>query len=703
MRTSTAATSLLLLLFLQLLALPVSALGSDQDSAQGASKVALEYTTASLLSEYEQIDGEQNIWLLFQLDIRPGWHTYWKNPGDSGLAPRLDWTLPQGVSASSIHWQPPHRYSIPPLMNYGYGGTSYHLVELSMPEAGLPTSNLPVQLNAYWLVCDEECVPEETQLSLTLPVAEQAKPSAHRATIQQLRSSTQHPSLPIKTQAIGDTTFEISFPLAADSNVEEAYFFAEQPGVVETAAPQTFRIEDNHLHLVLTRGFAEVPSQLSGLIELTRQGGTQYLTAVQTSVPVAEAGSSIPGLMLALVMAFLGGIILNAMPCVFPVLSFKALALVKKSEQNPAQLRLQGIAYSAGVVLSFVAIGGILLALKASGTALGWGFQMQSPLFVAILAYLMFLIGLNLSGLFEISLAFGGGQQLAGRQSWVGSFATGALATLVATPCTAPFMASALGAALVLPAYQGLLIFLCLGLGLALPFLLLCWLPQLIYRLPKPGPWMERFRQLLAFPMYLTALWLLWVLGLQTGINAMAIALAGMLGLVFAIWLWQSQSSRKYGQGLSLILLLLLGLSPLLYIATQGDESIAQADSSSKAQASATGLATEPYTPAKLNRYLQAGTPVFVYGTASWCITCKVNERVALNTDAVKTHFQDRGMAVLKADWTNADPKITEFLQRFGRSGVPIYIYYPPGAEPIILPQILTPTIIRNSTSATST
>ncbi len=571
---------------------------------------------------------------------------------------------------------------------------------MQIQKVGLEQSNLPIQLNAHWLVCEEECVPEEAQLTLDIPIDSEVQRSSSFDLIQKLLANTKPQSLPIQSIVTKAEKIELTLSMATVTLFDEVYFFSEQAGVVEAAAPQQFRIENGSLVLELSRGFAELPGKLSGLLEISSQGSIRYLNAIQaesSALPVKSTPSlHRPSLFVLLAMALLGGFILNAMPCVFPVLSFKALAIANHSSQSSNTIRLHALAYSGGVVLSFLAIGGLLLALKASGAALGWGFQMQSPLFISLLAYIMFLVGLNFSGVVEIRSAFGGGQDMAARQDWLGSAATGALATLVATPCTAPFMATALGAALVLPASQGMLIFVFLGLGLALPFVVLSWFPKLIHRLPRPGPWMVRFRQFLAFPMYLTALWLLWILGKQAGINAMALALAGMLGLVFVCWCWPLRPRNALSRGLLALVFFLFCLGPLTFLPLSSVEL-----SNNNGYDSENTLTAQSFSQTTLKNYRDKGLPVFVYATASWCITCKVNEQVALHTDVVRNHFIEQNIIVLRADWTNSDPEITHYLQSFERSGVPIYVYYPPNAEPLILPQILTPSIIFDSTSST--
>jgi thiol:disulfide interchange protein len=403
----------------------------------------------------------------------------------------------------------------------------------------------------------------------------------------------------------------------------------------------------------------------------------------------------------AMLLALLGGVILNLMPCVFPVLSIKALALIKHARHEPRQTKLHGLAYTLGILASFLLLGTILIALKAGGAEIGWGFQFQSPLFVLAVAYLMFTVGLSLSGVFSIGSSVAGvGSSLAGRSGYSGSFFTGVLATIVATPCTAPFMGAAVGFALSQPPVVLLMVFLSLGLGLALPYLLLSNWPSLQRRLPKPGVWMDRLKQGMAFPMYAAAVWLVWVLAQQSGINSIVVALGGMVAIAFAAWLYEAtkyseKTAQRTGLGFSVLL-----LSAALFGGYFGVE---------EAPASAVAAETadshwEPYTPARLKELRSAGKPIFLNFTAAWCISCLVNEKVALSQDAVIDAFARGGITYLKGDWTNRDPEITRILAEFGRSGVPLYLYYPAGVStsPVILPQILTPEIVTQAVAASA-
>jgi thiol:disulfide interchange protein DsbD len=444
----------------------------------------------------------------------------------------------------------------------------------------------------------------------------------------------------------------------------------------------------------VTRAF-HISAQANGAIGAAAPAATAPVAGAPGTSGTAAADTV--GILTALLFAVLGGIILNLMPCVFPVLSMKAMALIRHAEKQPRTVRLHGLAYALGVLACFAVLAIVLLALKASGAAAGWGFQLQSPVFVAAMAYLFFLLGLNLSGVLEIGgSAMGMGGGLAARSGYAGSFFTGLLAAVVSTPCTAPFMGVALGFALTQPAALSIIIFLALGAGFALPYLLLTFVPALVRLLPRPGPWMERARQFLAFPLYASVAWLIWVLAIQTGPDGVFAALGGMVLIGFAVWLWNIARNMTGIRGRltaraaslasgALALALIVGLS----IAAPGGPA---APATGQV---ANGPRYESFSSERLTALRTAGKPVFVNMTAAWCITCLVNERVALSSTAVTERFNSIGITYLKGDWTNGDPQITALLESFGRSGVPLYVFYGPGdAKPVLLPQLLTESIV---------
>ena len=652
-------------------------------------------TTALLRS------GDSSVALM--LTPEAGWHTYWSNPGDSGLATKLEWTLPEGVSASAIQWPAPHPALLGELTNYGYDGETLHLVTISVPADWPANQALTLKARAKWLVCKDVCIPGSAELALTLPVADSVQlDDSHGARFERDRALLPQalPATASARFAIADGAFSLALADAGLPKAQKIEFFPLAGDLVNHAAPQRL-LEDAgqwRLTQALSAYYLVQPKAVEGLWVLTLADGSRQSYALRATpgvvapVQAADALSrtasgnadSDPGLLLAMGLALLGGLILNLMPCVFPVLSLKALALLKAQDSSARSQRLQALAYSAGAVLSCVAAAGLLLALRAGGEALGWGFQLQSPVFIAVLAYLMLALGLSMSGVAE----FGGalmntGSSLAQKQGLSGSFFTGVLAVVVASPCTAPFMGSALGFAVTQPVPVALAIFAALGLGLALPFLLLGFVPALARALPKPGAWMLTFKQVMAFPLYLTAAWLLWVLTRQAGADALGLVLIGSVTVAFAMWLL-GRPQRGWISRTLLVLALLAAVAVLT-------SPFLREPAAGKAAPSAM---QEAWSEARVAALRAEGKTIFVDFTADWCITCKVNERGVLASAAVEKAFAEAGVVSLVADWTRSDPAITAALAAFGRNGVPLYLVYPKGGEPRVLPQVLTSGIV---------
>ncbi len=677
-----------------------------------ADPVVTSYTQAQLVSEVSAFKPGEPFWVALRLQPRDGWHTYWRNPGDSGLATTLDWDLPAGVEASAIHWPYPERIPFGPLMNYGYHQEVYLLSRI-MPPADWPVATrLTLRAQAAWLVCQEDCIPEEAAFSLTLPAIESKAAVDGRWADAFARTRQALPvSAPWKASftATADT-FALQLPAVALAQNANVWFFPVAGEIIDQAAPQEVRPEPTGVTLNLARGALRTaePARLQGVLVIQEKGdgagGARAFsidalpaTVVVDSTVASEQPVSLPK---ALLLALLGGLVLNIMPCVFPVLSIKALHLLEYSNKSPLEVRRHGLVYTAGVLSCFALIAGLLLALRLGGAQLGWGFQLQSPLFITLLAWLMVAMGFSLSGLFSLGGSLLGiGSSLADRSGYSGSFFTGVLATVVATPCTGPFMAVALGFALLQPWPVALVVFLALGLGLALPYLLLSFSPRLVRLLPRPGPWMVRLKELLAFPLYTTAVWLVWVLSVQSGASGTAIALTGIVLLAFAAWLFQSSRSARRGWRLvgggSVAVILLVALPALLTglrELTASPEASAVPDS---ARRTGQGPVWEAFSPERLAALRATKQPVFINFTAAWCITCLSNERLVLSSPRLANHFASQGIAYLKADWTRRNPAITRALSEFGRSGVPLYVYYPPAAtEPVVLPQLLTEAIV---------
>ncbi|MCE4538792.1 thioredoxin family protein [Pelomonas sp. P7] len=669
-------------------------------------EAATEHVQARLVSSQATVAPGQRFTVALEQAIKPHWHTYWRNPGDSGQATSIDWT---GAQAGDIQWPTPSIQAIGPIVNYGYEGRAALLVDLAVPADAKPGSRFKPGAEVKWLVCKDVCIPEQVSLGLDLPVAAEPKAGPDAAQIEEWRGAIPKPAgfaVQLKPAAQG---VRMSGPTAG---VTKAYFFADTWGAVAHSAPQALQAEGGGWALDIPAGDEPLAAgkPLSGVLVLTTAAGEQAwavsapvpegagkgpgpadLSAPSTAegaaaTPPAPAPESDLGLLPALALALAGGLILNLMPCVFPVLSIKALALVNKGNH-----RGEGLAYTAGVLASFAVLAAVLIALRAGGQQVGWGFQFHSPVFVLVVAYLLFLVGLSLSGLFEIGGSFTGlGSGLAARDGLAGSFFTGVLAAVVATPCTAPFMGAALAFALAQPAAVMLAVFLALGLGLALPFLVLAFWPAAQRWLPRPGAWMDRFKQALAFPMYAAVVWLLWVLAQQAGADGVALALGGMVLIAFGLWWRNASRASAVGTGAAIVSLV-LALGAAAWIKPVAADV--------KAAAGESGI--EPFSSERLAELRAQNKPVFVNLTAAWCISCLVNERVALSRPEVHEAFAKAGVVYLKGDWTREDPRITAVLKAHGRSGVPLYLYYAPGAaEAEVLPQILTPGLVIEAVSA---
>jgi thiol:disulfide interchange protein DsbD len=616
--------------------------------------------------------------------IAPRWHTYWKNPGDAGAPTEIQWTLPPGWKAGPIQWPRPKRLPVGPLMDYGYEGTPWLLTTLTAPPVASGTVTIRAQ--ATWLVCEQICIPEEAALNLTLAVGKQEADPAVAKDFAAARALLPVASPWKLTYALGDTLdMYVAAPSLAAAHPTSADFFPARAGIIKNAAPQLVGYAKDGLVLRLSPG-NKVSGLLEGLLVLTSTDGSTQALEVSVPpgpVPSAEFGSSAASgdlnLWLAIAFAFLGGIILNVMPCVLPILAMKALSLASHGTEG----RKESFAYTAGAVASFAALGLAIIALREGGQSVGWGFQLQSPIAVAGFALLVFAVALNLSGQVEVG-SITAGEGLASRSGVPGAFFTGVLAVAVAAPCTAPFMAAALGFALTQSALSALAVFVALGLGFALPFLLLGVWPRLLAFIPKPGAWMLTFKQFLAFPMYAAAAWLVWVLAQQAGPRGVALISAAMIALALAAWLWSvTRNLSVRGRSIGALVALLVLLTSVYAVSLLHGAAAAPAVQTSKLG--------EPYTAAKLASLRAANRPVFVDATAAWCITCLVNEDAVLSRDSVKSAFAAKNVAYLVADWTNQNPEVTALLKENGRSGVPLYLYYAPGAKtPIMLPQILT-------------
>lgn len=720
----------LFFLCLSIFALPASAF------AQSAVKDGTpRYVQIRAVPEFDKVKPGQTLTLALDQKMVEHWHTYWKNPGDSGESTRITWTLPEGFTAGEIQWPVPERISIGPLTNFGYNNSATLLVDINVPDK-IYGPTVPVKADLEWLVCSDICVPEATTIELNLPVAatDETVTATDPALFAKARAAI--PQNVAWQGMVEETNGSLVLTFTPDAEIlpkldtGKTVFFPEEWGLIQNAAAQGASIEDGKIKIKMvrdTRALTDVP-EIKGVIASETEDGSRFGYTVSTAVshipaaaPVANIVSAEPApdksapdatinaphlqdvsFMKALVLALLGGLVLNLMPCVFPILSMKAVSMVTLSAKEKSHAAIYGLSYTAGILVCFGIIAGGLLALQLAGNHIGWGFQLQNPIVVLLLAYLLFVIGLNLSGFFDFNINGAGnfGQKWTQRHGYAGSFFTGVLATIVATPCTAPFMGIALGYALLQPPMVAFAIFMSLGLGLALPYLLLCIIPPLRKVLPKPGLWMETFRQFLSFPMYASAAWLIWVYNQQVqGMYDMLLAMIGLVLIAFGIWLFKRQPKRN----LTRMMIRAMGVFALIVAVLIAAFSIgrmplqvAKLETQTAAQDASTPE-HKAFSQSALDAALQGKDPVFVNMTASWCITCKVNERIALATEETRDLFRKNNVVYLQGDWTNQNPEITDFLKTHGRNGVPLYVYYGPRdpttnqrPEAVVLPQLLT-------------
>ncbi len=676
-----------------------AALSGSTSPAVADTVVQTEQIRAELTSERAVVAPGESLWVALTFTIKPNWHTYWRTPGDSGLPAEIRWTLPDGVTAGAIQWPAPERLPYGDFMNFGYSDRVVLLTELKVAPTATP-ADITLLADATWLVCAEVCIPEDGSFTLPIKIGAEGPRMNTRAggAIASARLQMPQPApWPVSFERKGTALTLTAGPNVGAPELSSVAFFPFDEGVLTNTAPQTVNFESGVMRLAMTPGKA-APRDISGVLVFyvgkLRTGFTvtAAVTGTATDATAFDSASAtaVMPLVFAMALALFGGIILNVMPCVLPVLVMKAMTFMSRGTVDPAALRRDGLAYTAGVLATFGGLAGLLLALRAAGDAVGWGFQLQSPVFVAGLAYVMLAMGLNLSGVFNIGGTIGVGQELTSRGGFTGSFFTGALAVVVATPCTAPFMGTAIGFALTQSPLEAILIFEALALGLALPYLVLCFVPGAARKLPRPGLWMDRVKQVLAFPLYGAAAWLVWVLAQQLDSTALASAFAGLVLVGFVGWLWGTaqKSTSASGRGWAVAT---AGLALAATIALTATLSAPPAT----AAAVAAGLISEPYSETRLAALRAEGRPVFVNFTAAWCITCKVNERIALSKTTVEEAFARGKVAYLKGDWTNRNAEISAALKAVGRDGVPLYLYYLPGAaEPQILPQVLTPSSV---------
>lgn len=703
-----------------LLALSAAPAGAQPAAAAApTAAVTTEHVEAELVAEKTTVEPGKPFTVALRIKHAPHWHTYWRNPGDSGLPTKIAWNLPEGYLAGAIQWPHPGRLPLGPLMNFGYEGEVFLLTEITPPATLKAADQVNLAARAEWLVCKDVCIPEGGDFALAL--AASAMPGSNSRWWSDFAGArAAHPAQlrdwkPGSSIQGNQAQIRVAPPADFKGKLSDLTFFPFRDNVIENAAPQKISRSGDAYVLAIT--LAEpVPAdlkELPGVLVSPAGWGGFAGRAIQvgadpgqpapkmmfpaSAVPAAAAPSgSDLGLWLALVSAFVGGLILNLMPCVFPVLGIKVMSFVGQARNSSRLLRVQGLIFLAGVVVSFWVLAGLLLALRAGGEALGWGFQMQSPGFVTALAILFLLMALNLSGVFEIGMRLQSiGGEVNAKGIYTEAFLSGVLATVVATPCTAPFMGSALGFTLSQPAAVSILVFTMIAFGMAAPVVLLAFFPAGRKWLPKPGPWMETFKQLMAFPLYATVVWLAWVLGAQRGNDAVMQLLAGLLLVAMAAWVYGRWGMRGSKFAYAATLCFLAG--GIIFAWPDGSQPAANAVTSEYSSAVKPGeLPWQPWSSATLAQLRAEGKPVFVDFTAAWCITCQVNKRIALHRDDVVTRFAELGVVPLRADWTNYDPAITAALAGFGRNAVPLYVLYGGGnsAQPVVLPELLTPALV---------
>ena len=636
-------------------------------------------SSVTLLTESNQVGGEETLLVGLEFNLSPGWHTYWENPGDSGEGASIKWNLPSGFKASTILWPGPKRIPVEPLMTYGYEDKALLLTEIKSPKEFSNPVKISAKIN--WLTCKDICIPQEGQVDMTLikgpKVANQFTSKLKEVALTVPKN---FPS-PYRVSVINEKIF-LQFEKEGSRNISEAYFFPKEYGLVNYTADQKLERNDNSFSLELSSAEVQLKTNtLKGVLKLKVDGIKEFYTL---DLPL-EKNTNNPlvtiSLLTAIIFAFLGGIILNAMPCVFPILSIKILSFIEQSQGSKEKLFHHGLVFSAGVLTTFLAVSALLIFLRASGEAIGWGYQLQSPWVVSLLIYLFVVIGIVFMGNIVLGSSFGNlGTLVQNQKDLTSSFFTGVLAVIVASPCTAPFMGPALGLALLQPGLKSILIFLALGIGFSLPYLILSIYPQLLSKLPKPGEWMQTLKQIMAFPMWASALWLAWVLSSQVDMQSVFAVLLGALLIALGLWLLEkTQNSASILRRLTLIFSLGLMIFSIWLLPITSDNN-------------SPGLKNEEnaFSVQKLNSLRSEQKMVFLNFTADWCITCKVNEAIALNQDKVKKVLDEKNIIYLKADWTRKDPEIASMLASYGRTGVPLYLLFPSQGDPIILPELLT-------------
>lgn len=661
---------------------------------------------ATLISENESIQPNTPFWVITRLKLQKHWHAYWKNPGDSGMAPSVQWHLPEGFTAEETQFPYPERFTSNELVGFGYEDEVLLLTKIT-PSKHLNSDSVDLKVEVSWVACSQEtCLPGDADLAVSMPVKKDSPTATDGNTALFAKARAKLPQEAPKLSAEqGSNAIALTVP--HQDPAMKAKFFPEAENTLDIKVEATTTPHpDLPNHHIVKLSTVSDTSRLKGVLVVEGKGEPQAFTV---NIPVEKGKIAAPpmefegGFLLALGFAFIGGMILNLMPCVLPVMSFKVLGFVKMAGQSRSLTFQHGLLFCLGVLISFWALAALLLALRSYGQAVGWGFQLQEPLFVAALATVLLVFGLSLFGVFELgtSLASKAGQAQiktkAGYSELFSSFMSGVLATAVATPCTGPFLGTALGYAVTQPPLFSMLIFTAIGSGMAFPYLLLASNPKLLRFMPKPGPWMETFKEMMGFLMLASVLWLIWVFSAQTNYMAVTLLLGGFFVLAIGCWVYgkwatplKSKATRMVGTAITAVFFIIGG--DIIYTSTTP---WIEAMGGTPVTAAQPGDNWEDFSQARIDELQKKGIPVFVDFTAKWCLICQTNH-LTLSTSSVSEEFMKKGVVKMKADWTKRNPDITEALRKFGRNGVPLYVYYPgnPSQSPEILPQVLTPDII---------
>jgi len=686
-----------------------------------AERVQSAHATVELVSDASEIAPGQTFHLGVTFDKEPHWHIYWKNPGASGLAPEFDWDLPAGFEVGAIEWPAPEKIELEGLVSYGHEDLTTYVVPIHAPANLEPGAEVPIRLDVSYLICEKMCLPGDASLALTLVAGTNQKPSPDAAVFERARAAQAKSEVPFSFALVAQTEESLTMEVSGAALPESLYFYAEQEGLIDPNAEQAYSVVDGvgRLTLPLDHAIMEYEAaELKGVLQSPDQSWQAALpldsqdagASRPAETSVGEGATASAGLEQSLldlglggwlILAFVGGLVLNVMPCVLPVLSLKVFSLLNHSGQSRSHALAHGIAYTLGVVASFVLLAAVLFSLRALGESVGWGFQLQNPGFVVVLGLIFFLFGLNLMGVFEIGSGLvGADAKVAGRKDLFGSFGVGVLAAVVGAPCVGPFVGGVSGLALQANTFTGLLIFAMLGFGMAAPFLFLAIFPKLVAYLPKPGPWMETFKQSMGFLLMAALVFLVYLLGQLAGLDAITTMLVVLLVAAIAAWIygrWGAPVKSAKTQGVARLVAVLLLLLSLIWGLLAVD---AAYDASAGEATSEVAEGWARWSPEAVERAITADKPVFVDFTATWCLICQVNKKTALHTEATRELFEDYGVVSLVADWTRRDPAITDELEKFGRSGVPLYLLYSPEGEVTVLPQNLTNGMIREAVEA---